>query len=228
MKTKIIGLVLLGLATAALAIEPQELDNRLRALTDKFDAFQHQPDKCIPAETLRQAQGIILLDRTKAGFLFAYQGGGGVALVKDAKLDKWSPVAFLDANEASLGFQVGAEQHFCIVLLMTTNAPRMLLDQKFEFGGEARGTAGNKSGGVEAGPQASPSVLVYDDRQGLYAGAAIKGGVVSPADEANRVYYGQRLSMDDILFGHKVPRSAGASSLADKIEMYSQIHARRL
>ncbi len=228
MKTKIIGFVLLGLASVALAIEPQELDNRIRALTDKFDAFQRQPDKCIPAETLRKAQGIILLDRTKAGFLFAYQGGGGVAMVRDAKEHKWSPVAFLDANEASLGFQVGGEQHFYIVLLMTTNATRMLIDQKFEFGGEARGTAGNSSGGVEAGPHAGPSVLVYDDRQGLYAGAAIKGGAVSPADEANRVYYGQRLSMDDILFGHKVKPSEGAASLASKIEGYSQVHASRL
>ena len=189
--------------------------------------FNTSRTECIPAETLRQAQGIILLDRTKAGFLFAYQGGGGVALVKDATLHKWSPVAFLDANEASLGFQVGGEQHFCIVLLMTTNAARLLLEQKFEFGGEARGTAGNKSSGVEAGPQPSPSVLVYDDRQGLFAGAAIKGGVVSPADEANRVYYGQFLSMDDILFGHKVQRSEVASSLANKIEMYSQTQARR-
>ena len=44
-----------------------------------------------PAETLRKAQGIILLDRTKAGFLFAYQGGGGVAMVKDAKQGQMEP-----------------------------------------------------------------------------------------------------------------------------------------
>ena len=63
--------------------------------------------------------------------------------------DKWSPVAFLDANEASLGFQIGGEQHFYIMLFMTTNSTRLLLDQKVDFGGEARGTAGNNTGGVE-------------------------------------------------------------------------------
>ena len=132
MKAKIIGFMLLGLAGAALAIEPQELDNRIRALTDKFEAFQSHSDKCIPAETLRNAQGIILLDRTKAGFLFAYQGGGGVALVKDPTLDsKWSPVAFFNASEASLGFQIGGEQNFFIILLMNNNSTRMLIDPKF-------------------------------------------------------------------------------------------------
>jgi lipid-binding SYLF domain-containing protein len=222
MKAKIITLILLGWACAALAIDPAELDNRIRLLTDKFEAFQRQPGKCIPAETLRQAKGIILLDRTKAGFLFAYQGGGGVAMVKNATLDQWSPVAFLDANEASLGFQIGGDQHFYIVLLMTTNATRMLTDQKFEFRGEARGTAGNNSSGVEAAPPAPPSVIVYDDRQGLYAGADIKGGAITPADDANRVYYGQYVTMHDILFDHKVPPSATASNLAGKIQAYSK------
>ena len=143
-----------------------ELDNRILTLTEKFESFQHLPDKRIPPATLRKARGIILLDRTKAGFVFAYQGGGGVAMVRDANSNQWSPVAFLDANEASLGFQIGGEQHFYIVLLMTTNSTGMLLDQKFDLGGEARGTAGDNSTGVEAAPPVEPSVLVYDDRQG--------------------------------------------------------------
>src|SRR5580658_227417 len=107
MKTKFIGFLLLGLATTALAIEPAELDNRIRALTDRFETFQHMAGKSIPADILRKAQGIILLDRTKAGFLFAYQGGTGVAMVKDPALDTWGSAAFLTANQASLGFQVG-------------------------------------------------------------------------------------------------------------------------
>ncbi len=143
-------------------------------------------------------------------------------MVRDANSDQWSPVAFLDANEASLGFQIGGEQHFYIVLLMTTNSTWMLLDQKFELGGEARGTAGNNSSGVEAAPPAEPAVLVYDDRQGLYAGATVKAGAVTPADAANRVYYGPSLTMGDILFGHKAQPTGAAANLAKKIEEYSQ------
>jgi SH3 domain-containing YSC84-like protein 1 len=223
MKTKIIGLVLLGWVTAALAVQPAELDNRIRALTDKFEALQRQPDKCIPPEILSRAQGIILLDRTKAGIVFAFQGGSGVAMVRDAKQqDKWSPVAFLNAAEASFGPQIGGEQRFCVVLLMTTNSTRVLVEQKIDFGGEARGTAGNDTGGVETTSPGQQSVLVYDDRQGFYAGATLKGGGLTPDVDANRAYYGPYFDMSDILFSHKVQPSEAATELANQIQNYSQ------
>src|SRR2546421_10381347 len=168
-RTIMVGLVLLGLTTSAQAIDKVELDNRIRLLIGKFESLQQKPDKKIPAEVLEKAQGIILLDRTKAGFLFAYQGGAGVAMVKNSKTQRWSPVAFMSANEASLGFQVGGEQTFYAIVLMDTNATRILTEPKVELGGEARGTAGNASGGAEGVlPSDQPPVLVYSDRQGLY------------------------------------------------------------
>jgi len=218
MKTKVALLMLLmGFGTAAMALEPADLDNKIRLLTDKFDAFQHKPT-FIPAENLRQAQGIMLLDRTKAGFLFAYQGGGGVAMVRDSGTGKWSPPAFVAANEGSLG----AEQHFIVVLFMTTNSTRMLLNQNYDFGGEARGTAGNTSSGVQTSEPTTP-VLVYDDRQGLYGGATVKGGGITPDNQANEVYYGQPMTVADILFNHRAQSSAAANSLAEEVQRYSHI-----
>src|SRR5436190_2514202 len=128
MKTITLGLLLAGFAASAIGVEKTELDNRMRTLTAKFEALQLKPDKSIPADNLRKAQGIILLDRTKAGFLFAYQGGGGVAMVKDPSTEKWSPPAFLAAHEASLGFQIGGQQSFFVILLMNTNATRLLTE----------------------------------------------------------------------------------------------------
>src|SRR5215510_16358190 len=137
MKTIVLGsIVLVNCVLTAFAIDKAELDNRVRTLTAKFEALQQQPDKAIPAENLRKAPGIILLDRTKAGFLFAYQGGGGVAMARDAKTGKWGPTAFLSANEASLGFQIGGEQNFFVILLMTTNANQLLTGSTFDVGGE--------------------------------------------------------------------------------------------
>ena len=213
----------MGGVLSALAIGKSELDDRVRMLTAKFEALQQKPDKAVPAEILRQAKGVILLDRTKAGFIFAYQGGGGVAMVRDSTGGKWSPVAFLSANEASLGFQIGGEQNFYVILLMNTNAVRLLTESTFEFGGEARGTAGDASAGAEGKvtPVERP-VLVYDERQGLYGGAAIKGGAISPDQEANRIYYGQFLTMKDILFDQKVKPTDAASTLAGKIAEYSK------
>jgi lipid-binding SYLF domain-containing protein len=226
MKTRIgtvtLGL-LLGVASSALALDKATLDNRIGQLTAKFEAMQQKPDRCIPPETLRKAHGIILLDRTKAGLVFAYQGGSGVAMVRDPKSRKWSPPAFLEANEASLGFQLGGEQAFFAILLMNTNVTRLLTEPAFEFGGEARGTAGNETAGAKGTiTSTEEQILVYDDRKGLYGGAAIKGGAIGPDAEANRIYYEAACTMMDILFGKKVKPTEPASALAAKFDQFSK------
>lgn len=214
---------MLSFVNAAFAIDQVGLDNRVRTLTAKFEALQNRPDKAIPAETLRRAQGIVLLDRTKAGLVFAYEGGGGVAMVKDSRLGYWSPIAFMSASEASVGFQIGGEQNFYVILLMTPDAARMLTNPKFNFGGEAAGTAGETSGGVQGNATPPPSsVLVYSDQKGLYGGAALKGGAISPDDKANQIYYGQYVTVNDILFGHMVRPTETAVNLANKVNWYSQ------
>ncbi len=216
---------MMGLAGTVLAIEPAELNNRLRQLGAKFDTMQATADKRIPADTLRKAKGIVLMDRTKAGFLFAYEGGGGAAMVRDPKTDAWGPVAFVSASEASLGFQIGGEQNFYVILLMTTNATRFLTEPNYNFGGEARGTAGDASSGQEGKVDTGePPYVVYDLRKGLYGGAAIKGGAVSADDKANQVYYGQYLTMKDILFDHKVQPTQPAMDLAAKLEAQAKLN----
>src|SRR5437867_9737970 len=112
------GVLLLLLEEAALAAEKSELDRRILKLAIALERMQQKPEKRIPAGRLRKAEGIILLDRTKAGFLFAYQGGSGVAMVKDKKSGNWGPVAFFSAHEASLGAQIGGQQSFIVLLLM--------------------------------------------------------------------------------------------------------------
>ncbi len=218
----ILSLVWLGGAATALALDQAQLDERINTLTAKFEAMQETPDKRVPAAMLAAAKGVILLDRTKAGFRFAYQGGGGVVLVKDQN-GQWSPPAFVSANDASLGFQIGGEQDFYVILLMTANATQALTDSTINFGGEARGTAGNNSSGVE-GKITSPdqSVVVYDSRQGLFGGVSISGGAITPNDAANEIYYHLAVSMRDILFDEKVSPTAAATGLAGKISDYSR------
>jgi lipid-binding SYLF domain-containing protein len=218
MKTLTLGLFLLGFAASALALDKAELDHRIRKLTAQFESMQSNPEKRVPSNHLRQAKGVILLDRTKAGFIFAYQGGSGVALVKDPKTEAWSPAAFVSANEASLGFQIGGEKAFYVILLMHTNAVRMLTEARIDFAGEARGTAGDSSAGAEGNiSEIEHPVLVYDDRVGLYGGAALKGGAISADDEANRIYYDQYATLRDILLDQKVKATDSASELARKI-----------
>jgi lipid-binding SYLF domain-containing protein len=223
MRKTIAALLVLSVAWCASALDRAHIDLKAQKLIAKFDSLQRKPDKRVPAEALRQAKGIILLDRTKAGFVFAYQGGGGVAMTKDKK-GNWGPVAFLKADEASLGFQIGGQQSFLVILLMTEDSAKTLIaDAAFEFGGEARGTAGDSSAGTEGKfDSIERAVQIYDDRSGLFGGAAIKGGAISPDNDANLAYYGKYVSMQDILFDKKVTATETATQLAQKIGQYAR------
>src|SRR5215831_7121211 len=125
MKTLFAMLLVLSLPWGARALDKTDLDQKAQKLLTKFDAMQAKSEKRVPADILAKAKAIILLDRTKAGFIFAYQGGGGLAMAKDKK-GKWSPIAFLKADEASLGFQIGGQQSFLVILLMTEESAKTL------------------------------------------------------------------------------------------------------
>ena len=222
MKTIMLSIMVAALAGNAFALDRYELDQRIRALEGKFEAFQATSGKGIAASTLKDAKGIVLLDRTKAGFVFAYQGGNGVAMVRDHSTGAWGPAAFIKANEASLGVQAGGEQNFYVILLMDDAAVRRLTESNFKFGGEARGTAGDASGGFAGDVNGRGDyVLVYVDRQGLFGGASLKGGSIAPNTDANRIYYDHFATMRDILFGNKEQPSDASRDLAATIDKYS-------
>jgi lipid-binding SYLF domain-containing protein len=224
MKKLTVTLLILSLAFAALAAD-KALDDKARRLLQKFESLQAKPDKAVPADVLSKARGIVLLDRTKAGFIFAYQGGSGVVVVRDKK-NNWSPMAWVKADEASLGFQVGGQQSFIVVLCMNDESAKSLIaDANFQFGGEARGTGGNNSAGVEGNVDSiERDVRVYDDREGVFGGVSVKGGAVAADYHANQVYYGTNVNMQDILFDKKVKPTETANALAAKIQEFSKKH----
>ena len=219
MKKTLVTLLVASLAWAAAALDKTELDSQANKLLARFQTLQSKSDKRVPPEVMARCHGIILLDRTKAGFIFAYQGGRGVALVKD-KHGKWGPLGWVKADEASLGFQIGGQQSFFAILLMNDESAKTLIaDAAFQFGGEASGTGGNQSKGVEGKIDSiERSVMVYDDRFGLYGGAAVKGGAISADYDANRIYYGDRLNLQEILFDKKVKATSAATTLAAKFD----------
>jgi SH3 domain-containing YSC84-like protein 1 len=221
MKKLLSTLLVLAVAWTAPAVEKSQLELKAQKLIAKFQNMQEKLDKRVPADVLKKAKGIILLDRTKAGFVFAYQGGGGLAVVKDKK-GKWGPIAFMQANEGSLGFQIGGQQSFLVIVLMNDESTKTLIgDSAFDFGGEARGTAGDVSSGVEGKVDSvERAIQVYDDRHGLFGGAAIKGGALAADQDANFVYYGAPVTMKEILFDKKVKVSETAGQLARKIDEF--------
>jgi lipid-binding SYLF domain-containing protein len=208
-------LVILGLATPALAQSKSELDNRVRKLMSQFDSLQANSEARIPADKLEKAKGVIVMERTKGGFIVGYEQGFGVAMVKEK--NKWSPFAFVNSHEGSFGAQIGGKSSFSVILLMNEAARDRLANPKVDFGGEAAGTGGSASGGVGDDFTEQHPVLVFGESKGLYGGAVVKGGSVAASDKANQNYYGQFYSIKDILFEKKVKPSETATEFAKKL-----------
>jgi len=216
-------LLFLGLAGSGLAAERDNLDQRIRNLADRFEAMQAKPGKRISPEVLRKAQGIILLDGTRAGFLFTYQHAGGVAMVKDSGTGQWGPASFLEANEVSNGLQIGGVRSLTVIVITNADAAWALVGPVTKFGGEASGTAGNATGRTEGAISSlEQPAMVFSDRHGLYAGAAAKVGSIWPNANANLAYYSLPLSAKEILFDGKLKPTAAGEELAQRISESSK------
>lgn len=209
-------LLVFGLATTAFAQTKSELDDRVHKLMAEFDSLQANAEARIPAEKLKKAMGVIVMDRTKGGLVFGYEQGIGVAMVKNK--GDWSPFSFMSSHEGSFGAQIGGKTTFCVILLMNEAARDRLVNPKVNFGGEAGGTGGSDSGGVGDNFTEEPPVLIFGTSKGLYGGAVIKGGSVSVDNNANNKYYGEFHSIKDILFEKKVKASETATEFAKKLD----------
>jgi lipid-binding SYLF domain-containing protein len=216
MRRYVLSALFLGLAMTTFAESKSELDNRVRKLMAQFESLQDNAEARIPAEKLNKATGVIVMDRTKGGFVFGYEKGFGVAMIKDK--GTWSPFSFMTSHEGSFGAQIGGKSTFCVILLMNQSARDRLTNPKVDFGGEAGGTGGSSSGQVQDNFTDEPPVLVFGASKGLYGGATLKGGSVSADDKANEKYYGQFYSIKDILFEGKVKPSDTAVEFARKFE----------
>jgi lipid-binding SYLF domain-containing protein len=213
-------LLLVCLAGQAMAIDRDECEQRIHKLMDKFNEMQAKPDKAVPADVLCKAEGIILIDRTRAGFLFSYQGGDGIALVRDARSHRWGPAAFVNGSEASVGLAGGGEQNFFVILLMNRDSIRMVRDSNFEFGGEVTGTAGSTTGGQKGTTSSTdPSVMVYVDSTGFYGGASVKGDSINPDMPANAACYGPRVTMQQILTGGQIKPTDATQELIHQLDL---------
>ncbi len=178
----------------------------------------------IPTETLRRAKGIIIVNQFQAGFIFGIKDGYAVAMARRPN-GKWSVPAFLRTGELSFGLQAGGKSVTAVYLLMDDAATRLLFKSKFNLGAEAKANAGIRAAereSVTSSIRTEPSVLVYTGSEGLYLGAAIKTGYMSPDNEANRLFYNSNNRIPELLFSDWVTPPPEAHFLMDYVTRLTQ------
>ena len=163
--------------------------------------FMSDPATAIPATVWQQARAVMIVNQFKAGFVIGIKDGYGVIMVKKAT-GQWSLPVLITASEASLGLQLGAKSVETIYIITDERTPRLLFNQRFNIGVDAKAVAGPSSAGAERdnGAIAAAPILVYTKASGLFAGATIKAGYVVRNDEANFTLYNTTYTLPELLY----------------------------
>lgn len=173
----------------------------------------------IPVEILRRAKGIIIVNQFQGSFIFGIKDGYGVALVRRPN-GKWSVPAFLKAGEFSFGLQAGAKAINAVYVLMDDDTARLLFRNRMNLGAEAKAVAGIRASEREAVSKSLPAdanVYVYSNIEGLYFGATVKTGYLSPNQKANELFYNATHRMPELLYSDWVQPPKEAQFLMDYV-----------
>ena len=158
------------------------------------------PANSIPEKLLKDAKAIAVFPKViKAAF--GIGGAGGQGLISRRLKSGWSaPVAFKIAS-GSVGFQIGASSTDYVMLFMSDDSLKNLLEDKFEMGAEGSVAAGpvGRTAAATTNAQLEAEILTYSRAKGLFAGISLKGGVLSPDNDRNQALYG--LNSKDLLTG---------------------------
>ena len=178
----------------------------------------------IPADILHRAKGIVIVNQFQAGFFVGIKDGYAVAMVRRPN-GKWSVPAFLRAGELSFGLQAGGKSINAIYVLMDDATARLLFKSRLNLGAEAKVVAGVRAAErerVSSGITTEANVLVYSTTEGLYVGAALKTGYMSPHEEANRLFYNTDHRLPELLFSDWVTPPTEAHYIMDYVTKITQ------
>ncbi len=201
---KLLSVLLVALFGAALghaAPTREDYVARIESCEAILREFQTRSALSIPKEVWRRAKAVLILNQFKAGVILGVQDGYGVIMVKKPT-GGWSLPVLINAGEASLGFQLGAKSVESIFVITDDKTPRMLFNQRFNIGVDAKAVAGPRAAETERNNEEILTVpmLAYTKTVGLFAGATVKAGHISRDDKANFELYNTRYTMPELLY----------------------------
>jgi len=184
-------------------VAQEDQADRIRRSITAFEEIMQAPDRAVPNTYLRKAEALVVLPGTiKGGFIAGAHRGHGILSVRDPKTKTWSPPAFMTITGGSFGAQIGVEEVDIVLIVLNQRGVENLLSNKFKIGADAAVAAGPVGRDAEASTdiQMRAQILSYSRTRGLFAGATFKGSALTSDGDANRDFYGRRLSTRQIVY----------------------------
>jgi len=159
---------------------------------------------------LPRARAVMICPRVfRAGFLIAGEGGGCTLLARGGQ-GTWSSPAFYSIGSGSVGLQIGVQDAEVMMLILTENGLRSVLDSQFKLGGNASVAFVNIGGGVQGSTTTNlnADIVAFERPRGFFAGFSIEGSVMSADSYGNELYYNQAVGTVDVVMAMRVNNPA--------------------
>lgn len=187
--------VLATLALASLlpiAYADTRTDQRLDESRAVFESFTNLTEQSIPSWMLERAYGIVVAPNVIKGALgIGGRGGRGVMAVRNPD-GAWSNPVFVTLAGVNFGFQFGVQSTDVVLVLMSRRSVEGIAGGKVTLGADASVAAGPLGRAASATTDAmlKAQVLSYSRNEGMFAGVALDGTVISIDDKSNESAYG--------------------------------------
>ena len=205
-KTALIALMaFMGFSVTASAAEPTEASAAQTVVDDAVSTLQNFGSDAKQSwfrQNVSKARAVFIIPHlNKGGFIFGGSGGRGLVLVRNAETGDWSHPAFYTVGSASFGLLLGAQKSEVIYLVMSDAGMTALMATKFQVGADGSIAAGPTGVGAQA---ATMDMLSFSRSEGIYGGISAEGTVIQPDFKRNDAYYGQSVSISQILLTNAV------------------------
>ncbi|MBS1530202.1 MAG: lipid-binding SYLF domain-containing protein [Bacteroidetes bacterium] len=154
----------------------------------------------IPHDLISEYKGIVIIpSMINAGIGIGGKRGKGVAIVK---LDdgSWSDPVFVTLTGGSIGPQIGVQAVDLVLVFRHKGALTKVKNGDVTIGGDISAAAGpvGRSTSANTDYQFRAEVYSYSRSRGLFAGISLNGTSLAIDKAANRAYYGDNMSAQDI------------------------------
>jgi lipid-binding SYLF domain-containing protein len=198
----------------------EKTDKRLEQSQRVFESFSNLSEQAIPSWLLERAYGVVVIPKLIKGAFFAGgRGGRGVMAVRQPD-GSWSNPVFVTLGGANIGFQWGVQSTEVVFVLVSRQSVEGLADGKVTLGADASVAAGPVGRSAAAATDATfkAQVLAYARNEGIFAGVALDGSVISVDDDSNATAYGvSGILASQILEGRAGSPSPAARAFTDSL-----------
>lgn len=220
MAAVLIGTMVAGSATSALAADPAEQQQLVDKAKLTVEAFAADPGVGPATREMKgDAKALFIVPQFLRGaFVFGGAGGSGVLLVRDEKSKKWSEPAFYTIGSASFGLQIGGDVSEMIFVVRSQKGLEEFYRNDFKLGADVSMAVGPAGEGAHA-KGITADLVSYAKKKGAFAGMAVDGSIIAVSDDSNNAYYGKSVRPTDIIVKQSVsnPKSADLRNAAAKL-----------